>query len=131
MKRLDAIVNIFAAPKPCPSGGRRDATGRGPASKSAITSKTTIPSVAFEMAAGDKTVGFRPTAGGGVRISGMRWILTLLLAFASFVSAQTKPTQAEIDQWKKEPNILESSACKKITWLLEAERTASAEVLPK
>jgi hypothetical protein len=61
----------------------------------------------------------------------MRWILTLLLAFASFVGAQTKPTQAEIDQWKKEPNILESSACKKITWLLEAERTASAEVLPK
>lgn len=61
----------------------------------------------------------------------MGWILTLLLVFASFVSAQTKPTQAKINQWKKEPNILESSACKKITWLLEAERTASAGVLPK
>src|ERR1017187_262764 len=94
VKRLDAIVNIFAAPKPCPSGGRRDATGRGPASKSAITSKTTIPSVAFEMAAGAKTVGFRPTAGGGVRMSGRRCILTLLLAFASFVRAQTNDANA-------------------------------------
>jgi hypothetical protein len=59
----------------------------------------------------------------------MRWILTLL-AFASFVNAQSKPTQAEIDQWKKEPKVLESSTCKKITWLLEDERTASAELQP-
>ena len=34
------------------------------------------------------------------------------------------PTQAEIDQWKKEPaaQILETSPCKKITWLLISER---------
>jgi hypothetical protein len=51
----------------------------------------------------------------------------LLLGFASFGGAQTRPTQAEIDRWKKEPNILESSECKKITWLLENERTASSE----
>src|ERR1039458_4934777 len=41
----------------------------------------------------------RLAAGGGVTIGGMRSILTLLLAFVSFVSAQTKPTQAEKDQW--------------------------------
>lgn len=51
----------------------------------------------------------------------MRWILIPLLASQSYVSAQTKSTQAEIDQWKKETAILESSACKKITWLLETE----------
>jgi hypothetical protein len=56
--------------------------------------------------------------------------VVLVLAFASFVGAQTKPTQAEINQWKKESNILESSVCKKIIWLLDDERTASAE-LPK
>lgn len=42
-----------------------------------------------------------------------------MLAFASAAAGQTRPTQMELDQWKKEPQILESSACKKLTWLLE------------
>jgi hypothetical protein len=52
----------------------------------------------------------------------------VLLTFAPFVGAQTKPTQAEITQWKKVPGILESSVCKKITWLLDSERVASTEL---
>jgi len=57
--------------------------------------------------------------------------LAVLMAFASFfISAQTKPTQAEIDQWKNEGKSLESSACKKIAWLLQNEQTASVD-LPK
>jgi hypothetical protein len=52
----------------------------------------------------------------------------LLLTFAPFVGAQTKPTQAQINQWKKEPGILESSVCKKITWLLDTERIPSTEL---
>jgi hypothetical protein len=41
------------------------------------------------------------------------------------LSAQAKPTQAEIDAWEKDPNaqVLERSPCKKITSLLESERT--------
>jgi hypothetical protein len=55
--------------------------------------------------------------------------VVVVLALASFVDAQTKPTQAERDQWTKESNnILESSSCKKITWLLEGERKVSAEL---
>lgn len=60
----------------------------------------------------------------------MKGPITLLLAFASFVSAQAKPTQAQIDQWKNDGKSLESSACKKITWMLQNEKTASAD-LPK
>ena len=53
----------------------------------------------------------------------------LLLAFTSFAGGQTKPTQVEINQWKKEESgILESSMCKKITWLLDSERGASTEL---
>ena len=52
----------------------------------------------------------------------------LLLTFAPFVGAQTKPTQAEINQWKKEPDILESSVCKKINWLLDSERMTSPQL---
>jgi len=58
----------------------------------------------------------------------MKLAFALMLAFASFAAGQTKPTQAEIDQWKKEPQVLESSVCKKVTWLLENERDASPEV---
>jgi hypothetical protein len=52
----------------------------------------------------------------------------VFLIFAPFIGAQSKPTQAEITQWKKEPSVLESSVCKKITWLLENERGASTEL---
>ena len=53
-----------------------------------------------------------------------------VLGLASAVGAQTKPTQAEIDQWKKETGtqILEGSVCKKITWLLESERNVSGDL---
>jgi hypothetical protein len=56
--------------------------------------------------------------------------VVLVLGFASFASAQTRPTQVEIDQWKKEPGILRNVRVQEIAWLLESERTASAE-LPK
>lgn len=42
-------------------------------------------------------------------------------ACVSVSIAQTKPTPAEQEQWAQGPQILESSPCKKITWLLEAE----------
>ena len=47
-----------------------------------------------------------------------------MLAAASEITAQTKPTQAELDQWAKDPDsqVLETSTCKKVTWLLEAEK---------
>jgi hypothetical protein len=51
--------------------------------------------------------------------------IVLLLASPSVVGAQTKPTQAEINEWKKEAGMLESSGCKKITWLLESEQAVS------
>jgi hypothetical protein len=53
----------------------------------------------------------------------------IAVASGSAIAAQTKPTQAEIDAWKKDPApILESSPCKKITWLLESEGAATTEL---
>jgi hypothetical protein len=53
-------------------------------------------------------------------------ILFAAVAFvlaASSASAQTQPTQAEKEQWANPDSyVLESSPCKKITWLLESER---------
>ena len=48
----------------------------------------------------------------------------ILLAFVSPAAAQTKPTQAEIEQWKKDTRPLLSSPCKKVIWVLEREQKA-------
>ena len=57
-----------------------------------------------------------------------------ILALAAFVvwsstgfAQGTPPTQAEIEQWKRDPasNILETSPCKQITWLLDSERNGT------
>jgi len=60
----------------------------------------------------------------------MKGPITLLLAFASFVSAQAKPTQAQIDQWKNDGKSLESSAFKKITWMLQNEGRSTETAHP-
>jgi hypothetical protein len=59
--------------------------------------------------------------------------VVLLLASGAFVAAQTKPAQAEIDQWNKDANaqMLETSPCTKVIWLLENERNTSPAELPK
>src|SRR5262245_54947413 len=56
----------------------------------------------------------------------------VLLAFASAASAQTKPTQAEIEQWNKNMNssVIDSYPSKKATWQVENEQKVSTE-LPK
>jgi hypothetical protein len=55
--------------------------------------------------------------------------IVLLLATAWFVTAQTKPTQAEIDQWQKAPGTLESTKCKMVTLLLDSEKNGELLVL--
>jgi hypothetical protein len=59
--------------------------------------------------------------------------LALVVALSSstvFTQAPTLPTQAEIDQWKKDPaaQILETSPCKKITWVLQSEHEGNTRV---
>jgi hypothetical protein len=51
-------------------------------------------------------------------------VVTFVLLTAASASAQTKPTQAETDAWATDPmaQILESSPCRKITWLIESEK---------
>ncbi len=55
----------------------------------------------------------------------LKWLGSpiIVLCFAQAVTAQTEPTQAEKDAWAKDPKaqILESSPCKKVTWLTESE----------
>jgi hypothetical protein len=49
--------------------------------------------------------------------------MVLVMTLGARANGQTQPTQAELDQWKKDPkaNVLETSPCKKITWLIESE----------
>jgi hypothetical protein len=63
----------------------------------------------------------------------MRLGAVFALGFASIVGAQAKPTQTEIDRWKKDPNaqILESTPCKKIAWLLDGEGNLKPAELSK
>jgi hypothetical protein len=57
---------------------------------------------------------------------------TAIAAFVVFlfqvspVTAQTAPSQEEIDKWKTEAPVLETSPCKMVTWLLEDKRIAEA-----
>ncbi len=56
--------------------------------------------------------------------------LSISVMWASSAHAQTNPTQAEKDEWAKEPTarILETSPCKQITWMVESERKEAAEL---
>ena len=51
----------------------------------------------------------------------LRWVVVLMLVWGSFATAQTRPTPAEQDAWARDPNatMLETTPCKKITWLIE------------
>src|ERR1017187_1939691 len=59
------------------------------------------------------------------RVSVGLLLIVLCLAAPSTVGAQTKPTQAERKEWSEGSPVLETSSCKKITWLLESERGVS------
>lgn len=51
-------------------------------------------------------------------------VLLMCCLTVSVAATQTKPTPQEFAQWEKDTNngILETTVCKKITWLLESER---------
>ena len=49
------------------------------------------------------------------------WVVILLLTGGPAAAVQTQPTQAERDAWAQDPRaaLLETSPCKKVTWLVE------------
>ena len=52
-----------------------------------------------------------------------KYLMALIILWATSASAQTKPTPAEQEAWANNPRagVLESAPCKQVTWLLEGE----------